>query len=188
MEDNANINTSSFHLRFPAEVGQFSTSCLLPSTQQSSLPSSTLDFLIDNTASGMKRKVIEEPFSAKKRHRENDFAKSTSNNILTANFGINSTPQTPSKRYDRFIPHRGSLDIDYNNYELTKETSDIELDPKLTPSQRKLKEELNFLKSTEKRRLIDCRATLTPVFDKAAAGSALRVSCLFVYFFSSYYS
>jgi hypothetical protein len=96
----------------------------------------------------------------------------------------NNPPPSPSVRLqDRFIPHRGNVDSEFGYFALEKKNDNIENEEDneekqqqeqlMTPGQRKLKEQINQLKSGGKdgrsnsKRIIDCRVSLTPQFDRA---------------------
>lgn len=143
------------------------------------IPPSSLPFETWSSI-GSKRQIPEEPFSMSKRRKDAEES-SSSNKIVDSvvNSTIPSAPKTPvssKKNHDRFIPNRSGLDIDFNFYQLTK-PADSQTDVKLTPSQRKLKEELDHLKSGDNRRLVECRSTLTPQFDRVATPSRVSTTC-----------
>ncbi len=102
------------------------------------------------------------------------------------------TPQSTVSKQDRFIPNRNTLDSDYNYYLLTKDENEA-VDPEtgkplsllLTPSQRKFNEELNnsLIKSADngacggsRKRLVECRTSLTPSFDRSVQGSSSSIA------------
>lgn len=112
-------------------------------------------------------------------------------------------PSSPSMHnsslQDRFIPNRSCLDVDYNYYLLTKieESSEITTttttsntaasDLRSTPGQRKLKEELSNIKSPDRKRVVECRQSLTPTFDRVARNSLqeqMQVYNTYFFFFS----
>jgi hypothetical protein len=122
-----------------------------------------------------------------------------------------STPRSAVSKQDRFIPNRTTLDVEHNYYLLTKDENEA-IDPEsgkplsllLTPSQRKFNEELNnsLLKSAEggsnhggnRKRLIECRTSLTPSFDRASSSSSIAehiqvcatIGCCVVHFLNAY--
>lgn len=170
MEDVANINVDAVRAVQQQQQHQLALSTLTCSTV--GLPGATLLPLDMWNVTGGKRRIPEEPFSAKKRKRDLDGSSNSGNNQQSIS-KLPAAPRTPSsstKSRDRFIPNRANMDNDYNFYQLTKPT-DGENEAKFTPSQRKLKEELDVLKSGDKRRIIDCRATTTPTFDRMNSGS-----------------
>lgn len=114
--------------------------------------------------------------SAKKRQKENNlpYEGNVGSGSSSSMPPIPRTPSSHSKQAlaDRFIPNRAVYDDDYNYYQLTKPNQDSESGLKCTPSQRKLNNQINHLKdSSNKKRLIECRAALTPQFDRVAKAS-----------------
>lgn len=157
------------------------------SPSRSNIPIAPINLPYDTWSTiGSKRQFPEECFSANKRKK--NVEEGAPNKIIDSitHTSFTQPPKTPvsgKKSHDRFIPNRNGLDIDYNFYQLTK-SSAAEQDTKFTPSQRKLKEELDILKSGEKRRIMECRSTLTPQFDRVA--TPIRVCFqIFISFTSS---
>lgn len=100
---------------------------------------------------------------SRKRQKGNESSTQQSTTPQDVAIAAPRTPSSAKKLYDRFIPNRNYQDMDYNFHQLCRGTSfeTTEAETKVTPSQRKLNEELNLLKSGEKkRRLVDCRATV----------------------------
>jgi cell division cycle protein 20 (cofactor of APC complex) len=163
-------------INFQASSNANDVTSMLNCSPQRSL--SNVNFPLDTWATiGSKRHLPDEPFSSKKRKKEEEDV--GPNKIIESALqsSLPSAPKTPSsskKSRDRFIPNRCGLDIDYNFYQLMK-PPEAELDVKLTPSQRKLKDELNNIKSADKRRIMECRSTLTPQFDRVATPRRMGV-------------
>ena len=101
--------------------------------------------------------------------------------------GIPTSPKL--QLHDRFIPNRANIDEEYSYFALEKRDENQEniqeQEQLMTPGQRKLKDQLSNLKSggigngnpsTQKKRLIDCRKSLTPAFDRIDYFSELKVS------------
>lgn len=175
MEDRLNF-------QYAATPGQPMQIC---SPSRSNISMAPINFPYDTWSTiGNKRQFPEECFSANKRKKNTE--EGAPNKIIDSitHTSISQPPKTPvsaKKSHDRFIPNRNGLDIDYNFYQLTK-SSAAEQDTKFTPSQRKLKEELDILKSGEKRRIMECRSTLTPQFDRVA--TPIRVCFLILFHIS----
>ncbi len=173
MEDLVNFNSASRSAFQTSSQQSLSTLTCAPN-EINHLPPV---LLFDSWATiGIKRQIPEEPFSAKKRRKDGEDNVTSINMESNNSSTLTNAPKTPSsskKSHDRFIPNRSGLDIDYNFYQLTK-PQETQNDVKLTPSQRKLKDELDHIKSGDKRRLVECRSTLTPQFERVA--TPLRVS------------
>jgi hypothetical protein len=107
-----------------------------------------------------------------------------STSSVSSSSSSNNPPSSPSVRLqDRFIPHRGNVDSEFSYFALEKKSDNTENEAEneekqqqeqlMTPGQRKLKEQINQLKSGGKdgrsnsKRIIDCRVSLTPQFDRA---------------------
>jgi cell division cycle protein 20 (cofactor of APC complex) len=111
--------------------------------------------------------------TSKKRVNE-DVAHGTTKKQCLSSSKMQATVPNPSpspKLQDRFIPNRAKVDDEFSYFALERQDNieNVGQEPILTPGQRKLKEQLNNLKSDSKksqRRLIDCRKSLTPSFDR----------------------
>lgn len=107
----------------------------------------------------------------KKRVNEDEsshHAGSSKKQCLSSSKSAIKPPPSPSiKLQDRFIPNRANVDAEFSYFALEKSDNieNVELEQIMTPGQRKLKEQLNHLKSDQKR-LIDCRKSLTPAFER----------------------
>jgi hypothetical protein len=88
---------------------------------------------------------------------------------MTISSTVAPPPSPSSALKDRFIPNRAKFDAEFSYFRLERnENTENELESEkiLTPGQRKLKEQLLNLKRADGKRLVECRSSLTPVFDR----------------------
>jgi hypothetical protein len=136
-----------------------------------------------SSKSAMKRKIHDkyEEASAKKRVSN---LEEQSQNHNPQNTVVAPTPSKSAVKADRFIPHRGNIDVDFSYYYLTNNQVDentLDNDMKSTPGQRKYKDQIhNMIKTgVDGKRLVDCRAALAPtLLDRIGGhlGDQLQVS------------
>lgn len=76
---------------------------------------------------------------------------------------------------DRFIPNRAKADEDLSYYLVTNAENPpaIASPTKSTPSHQKFRQELSLLSPTEGKRIMDCRKSLTPQFERASSSSGI---------------
>jgi hypothetical protein len=75
---------------------------------------------------------------------------------------------------DRFIPNRCKLDDELSHFLLTgNESTPTTPVKKTTPSHQRLKQELSQMTPKDGKRILDCRKSLTPAFDRASSSSSL---------------
>lgn len=77
----------------------------------------------------------------------------------------------------RFIPNRAKLDENLSHYLMAAHEA-LPTSPSkgTTPSHQKLRQELSLLSPTEGKRMMDCRKSLTPQFERTSSVSLFKVS------------